>query len=210
MDKVIHTLFKFSFSDSPLRLHKSNKPFSHAFTLILYMLLLKCLQLFPPLGQVGGEILFKLGLLRLMLVLDLNLLAFYLKVVCSLLGRKVTSSSQVCCSVTLVLRTKPTLWFRTCLNLSPPMLQLAAAHRGYLRLCLGISYHPVLTASGTDKTLDLCTRADHNETSPKSGEKCDLFKVATTKCKKTKKNQHNKWKRWNECCGTVCFSSFVI
>lgn len=47
-----------------------------------------------------------------------------------------------------------------------------------------MSYHPVLTASGTDKTLKLRKREDHDETSPKSGERCQLLKTAANKCKK--------------------------
>lgn len=54
-----------------------------------------------------------------------------------------------------------------------PTLQFAAAHLGYLRLCLEMCYHRVLTASGADKTCVI-------RTSPVSGEKCQLFKAAAS------------------------------
>lgn len=48
------------------------------------------------------------------------------------------------------------------------MLQFAAAHFSYLRFCLEMSSHSVLTASGTDKTL--CKQVDCEQSSPKSDE----------------------------------------
>lgn len=111
--KVIDTRGVFFFQIH--HLHNSNKAFINSFTLILYLLFMKCLQSydlfhhrsfsdFSPFDQVGGgQGIFKLCLLRLMLVLDLNLLlSFYLRLVCSLLGQKATSSSP--CSA-------QSLWF---------------------------------------------------------------------------------------------------
>lgn len=121
-------------------------------TLTLYLLFMKCLQssevfIFWPSWE---KCLFKWCLLRLILGVGLDLLlAFYLKVV--------SSSNIFIISVLLshfgFMNKAHALWFRTCLNLSVPALQFAAAHLGYLRLCLEMSYHPGLTASGTDKTL---------------------------------------------------------
>lgn len=93
------------------------------------------------------------------------------------------------------------------MNFSVLALQFAATHLGYLRLCLEMSYHHVLTASGADKTLTCVSgAAEFYETSPKSGERCQLFKAAANKFEKSGQlNSRNESK-----CGGTVFVFFLL
>lgn len=69
------------------------------------------------------------------------------------------------------------------------MLQFAAAHLGYLRLCLEMTYHPVLTASGADKTLTCVSSQTIMRQAQSQVKECPSFKDTTNKCKKKKDNK---------------------
>lgn len=163
-------------------------------------------QMFSPQGfpalAILGKCLFK-WLMSLMLGVGADLL---LDFVIWRLVVLVPSIVSVLLSHFCLTNKAHALWFRTRLNNSAPVLQFAASHLGYLRLCLEMSYHPAWLPVALITLADLCKWADHFETSPKSGERCHIFTAAATECKpeqETFRNGHEFW-------GTVFFFPFIL
>lgn len=99
------------------------------------------------------------------------------------------------------------LCFRTRLNLLVLVLQFAAARHAYLRLCLQMTYHPVLTASGTDNTLACISRQTIVRPAQSQVKGASVFKCCSHQMQKQEQlNSVN----GNECLGTVCFSPFCF